>query len=282
VTSSIVEGDCLAGMRELPEESIDVVVTSPPYNIGAGYRTYRDDLPRERYLGWMDEVGGAVRRVLAAQGSFFLNVGSRPKDPWIAMDVAQRMRRHFQLQNVIHWIKSIAIPREDMGRYPHIQGDLSVGHYKPIGGGRFLHDAQEFVFHLTKSGSVPLERLAVGVPYQDKSNIGRWKAARADRRCRGNTWFVPYETIQDRERERPHPATFPVGLPRMCLKLHGVARIRRVLDPFVGLGSTALACAELGLDFVGFEVDAGYAREARERLEARSRAAAQATLPFPE
>jgi site-specific DNA-methyltransferase (adenine-specific) len=105
---------------------------------------------------------------------------------------------------------------------------------------------------------VELDRKAVGVPYQDKSNIRRWAGAGSDRRGRGNTWFLPYATIKDRDKDRPHPATFPVKLPAMCIRLHGLERARRVVDPFVGIGHTALACLELGVDFVGFEIDPDY------------------------
>jgi site-specific DNA-methyltransferase (adenine-specific) len=100
------------------------------------------------------------------------------------------------------------------------------------------------------------------VEYQDRSNVGRWKKAASGRRCRGNTWFIPYETIQDREKDRPHPATFPTRLPEMCIRLHGLDRVGTVADPFLGLGSTAIACARLGVSFVGIELDEGYLTEA--------------------
>jgi len=96
--------------------------------------------------------------------------------------------------------------------------------------------------------------------------VTRWQSAGRDRRCRGNAWFLPYETINSREKDRPHPATFPVRLPEYCLKLHGVERAAPVLDPFMGLGNTALACARLGLDFVGIELDRGYLDEAIGRV----------------
>ena len=57
------------------------------------------------------------------------------------------------------------------------------------------------------------------MPYQDQSNIGRWRAAANGKRCRGNTWFIPYDTIKSREKDRPHPATFPPRLPEQCLRL---------------------------------------------------------------
>ena len=86
-------------------------------------------------------------------------------------------------------------------------------------------------------------------------------------RCRGNTWFLPYETIQNRDKDRPHPATFPSRLPEQCLRLHGLSRIKLVMDPFLGLGSTAVACARLGLDFVGVELDEEYLKEAIGRVK---------------
>ena len=246
--------DCLDGMAALDEASVTVVVTSPPYNIGVNYRTYEDTKSQDEYLKWILNLGSAIHRVLEPEGSFFLNVGSRPTDPWLAWDVAAQLRGTFVLQNAIQWVKSIAM------------GEESAGHYKPITSPRFLHDCHEYIFHFTKTGTVQLDRLAIGVPYQDKSNIGRWRIAQRDLRCRGNTWFIPYRTIRDRNSQRPHPSTFPVELPEMCIRLHGVSRVRRVLDPFVGLGSTAVAAQRLGVACVGFDIDRYYLDVARSQL----------------
>lgn len=262
--------DCISGLKEnLGETSVDVVVTSPPYNIGIDYTTHNDRLPREKYLKWMEKTGIDIKRVLADDGSFFLNIGNTPKDQWIAWDVAQVLRRHFILQNVIHWIKSIAISKSDVGQYPNITGDVAVGHFKPIVSDRFLNDCHEYIFHFTKSGAVNLKKLAIGVPYQDKTNIGRWKTATEDRRDRGNTWFMPYKTIRKRS-ERPHPSTFPIRLPEMCIKLHGIRDDLLVLDPFLGIGSTAVASMQLGVSFVGFDIDRRYLDAAISRLRSLS------------
>lgn len=250
--------DCLDVLGQLPAYSVDVIVTSPPYNLGIQYNRYQDTLSPRDYLEWTNTWVTAAARVLRADGSLFLNVGAKPTDPWTALDVAQAVRSHLRLQNIIHWIKSIAIDQASAGAAAALTRDLAVGHYKPIKSDRFLNDCHEFIFHFTPQGSTALDRLALGVPYQDQSNIARWRGAAAGVRCRGNTWFIPYETIQRRDRDRPHPATFPSRLPEQCLRLHGLNRIEIAMDPFTGLGSTAVACARLGVNFVGAEMDETY------------------------
>ena len=252
----------------LPPGSISVIVTSPPYNLGIRYRTYDDSLPKERYLSWTSRWVSAAAAALEPEGSLFLNVGGKPTDPWNALDIAQAARDHLSLQNTIHWIKSIAIDGDAAGARAGLPGDLALGHYKPINSDRFVNDCHEFIFHFTPGGRTPLDRRAVGVPYQDASNIGRWRSGGSNKRCRGNTWFIPYQTIQSRDRERPHPATFPPRVPEYCLRLHGLPRVATALDPFLGLGSSAVAAAQLGVDFIGVELDEHYLAEAIGRTRA--------------
>lgn len=264
----LIEGDFLKeSPKRLKRGSVDLIVTSPPYNLGIDYGRYNDKLPRKTYLKWTEQWCAEVKRVLAPGGSLFLNLGVRPSQPWGAWEIASIFRRCFHLQNVIHWIKSISISKSDVGNYPGISDDVTVGHYKPINSQRFLNDAQEYIFHFTHEGNVKLERLAIGVPYQDASNIKRWAQAGGALHCRGNVWFIPYPTIQFRSSERPHPATFPARLPENCMKLHGLERIGLAMDPFAGLGSSAVAARLLGLRFVGFEIDEVYLDFARQRLK---------------
>ncbi|MBN1785357.1 MAG: site-specific DNA-methyltransferase, partial [Candidatus Bathyarchaeota archaeon] len=182
-------------------------------------------------------------------------------------EVAFRFRKHFVLQNVIHWIKSVAIPQEDVGNYPNVKGDIAVGHFKPVNSERFVNKCHEYIFQFTKKGNVKVDKLAVGVPYQDKSNIRRWKTATKDLRDRGDTWFIPYETIWSRQKQRPHPSAFPPKLPTMCIKFHGIEQTKLVLDPFMGIGNTAVACKKLGVDYIGFEIDPSYAESAEQQLK---------------
>lgn len=258
-------------MAKLPQEQVDLVVTSPPYNLGIRYGKFSDRQDRQSYLRWCAEWAAQIHRVLKDSGSFFLNIGAAPSNPLLPHEIVTllcqlvRFNRTslkkpaqplFVLQNTIHWIKSIAID----GR--------TVGHFKPISSPRFLNDCHEYVFHFTKSGRIDIDRLSLGVPYQDKSNIARWSHTRGrDKRCRGNTWFIPYETIQSRAKERPHPATFPIALAENCIKLHRASRVKTMLDPFLGIGNSAVAAKNLRVGkFIGFEIDQEYLREARRRI----------------
>ena len=261
----LLTGDCLDILPTLEADSVDVVVTSPPYNLGLAYGAYDDRKSEAGYLDWVVAVATALRRVLRPQGSVFLNVTGSPAQPWLPFELIVRLRAVFALQNHITWVKSIAI------------GGDAVGHFKPVPGPRFLHHAHEHVFHLTRDGRVPLDRLAIGVPYKDKSNIARRGHAR-DLRCRGNTWFVPYDTVQSRDGKYRHPGTFPVALPEMCIRLHGVAA-PVVLDPFAGTGTTLIAAARLGGVGIGIELDPDYVAIAEMRLSAEASAPAAAVRP---
>jgi site-specific DNA-methyltransferase (adenine-specific) len=104
----LVHGDCVPVMAEMAPETIDVAVTSPPYNLGLTYRQYRDRRGEEEYLDWMVRVAEAVRRVLKPGGSFFLNISGSSSQPWLPFELIVRLRPVFVLQNHITWIKSIA------------------------------------------------------------------------------------------------------------------------------------------------------------------------------
>jgi site-specific DNA-methyltransferase (adenine-specific) len=278
--------DCVKAMARLPDEHVDLVVTSPPYNLGVGYGKFSDRQDRQSYLKWCSEWAAQIRRLLKPNGSFFLNIGSAPSNPMLPHEIVIKLRDLFVLQNAIHWIKSIAIDNvgEKTGG-PHLnplpQGEadaqrqvrvqasaITYGHFKPISSKRFLNDCHEYIFHFTLNGKIDIDRLALGVPYQDKSNIARWSHTHgSDLRCRGNTWFVPYKTIQSRSKERPHPATFPVQLAEWCIKLHGVDHVQTMLDPFLGIGNSAVAAQRCNVkQFIGFEIDETYLAQAKKQL----------------
>jgi site-specific DNA-methyltransferase (adenine-specific) len=245
-------------MAALPERSVDVVVTSPPYNLDLAYASYEDSKSEAEYLDFILRAAASVRRVMKADASFFLNITGSNARPWLPFELIVRLRELFVLQNHITWIKSIVTETE------------SVGHFKPLGGRRFLNHNHEHIFHLTLKGDVQLDRLSIGVPFKDKSNIARRGHTR-DARCRGDTWFIPYRTVQSKREKFNHPGIFPVDLPRWCIRLHGrVGAV--VLDPFVGTGTTLAAAALEGAVGWGIELDPAYVAIAVARLMEVARA----------
>lgn len=285
-----VGGDSLEFMASMEEGSVDVIATSPPYNLGIKYGEGVDDgRSRSDYLGWTAAWLDAAWRVLSPRGSLFLNMGSKPTNPLgpeqvllVAVDPtligSGRRTPAFFLQNKFCWAKSVTVrvkarketihaaaakagltvgqARALLRAIREVEGEKgeerTVGHAKHIQSDRFVNDTWEVVYHLTKSCDVDVDRLAkgLGVPYEDKANLSRWKEARerGDLRCRGSVWMVPYETIQSREEDRGgHPATFPQRLAELCFLLHGKDRIRLSLDPFSGIGSSSAAAAKVGV-----------------------------------
>lgn len=241
VKQEAIQIDCIKGLQEIKDKSVKVVVTSPPYNLRTKYKTYKDN--RKDYLVWMGNVFLEIYRVLKDDGHFFLQVGGvnlSPIIPWLVLQKA--LKNKFILQNEIIWVKNISIH------------DNSFGQFKPINSQRYLNNTHEFIFHLTKTGNVSINRLRIGVPLKYKCNLKRWNHAE-NKRCRGNVWFIPYDTIQSKEDRDNHPAIFPVSLSLMCLKLADVTVGDLVIDPFVGTGTTLLGCRKLGVDGIGFDID---------------------------
>lgn len=152
---------------------VNVIVTSPPYNINKEYGKYKDNKERNKYVEWLQDIAQASQLILKNDGSFFLNIGGRPAEPVIPFLVADRfVKAGYILQNTIHWIKSVSIDPEDIGRNNWFRSNekLSIGHFKPIVSERYLSDLQEYVFQFTKTGNVKIDKLRAGVTYQDEQH----------------------------------------------------------------------------------------------------------------
>jgi site-specific DNA-methyltransferase (adenine-specific) len=227
--------DCIAGMRKLKLLRIRpaIIMTSPPYNYGHPYIGYRDDKDHKDYLEWLDRVVEWMRAIIADTGSAFINIQPPPKNPEYIVDIIGIVNKHFEIQNIIHWIKSI-----------HIE-DKTHGRIRNITSSRYLNNEHEYVIHAT-TRPIHLNK--------------------ESKQTRSNVWFIERANPN---KHRSFPPKFPIELPKRCIELHGHHKDTLVLDPFMGLASTAIACKELGINYIGFEVDDLICEFAEERMKKR-------------
>jgi site-specific DNA-methyltransferase (adenine-specific) len=108
-----------------------------------------------------------------------------------------------------------------------------------------------------------IDRLSIGVPYQDKTNIGRY--SKSDLKCGGNLWPIKYKTIVKSE-QKLHNDRFPIELPIKCIKLSGIKDNSIILEPFAGSGTTCLAAKTLNRQYIGIELNPEYCKLANQRL----------------
>lgn len=252
----IYNDDCLKILKELDKKTIDVVVTSPPYNLNKNYNQYNDNLSKENYISWMKDVASLIKVVLKDDGSYFLNLGFRNNDPLFHFKLIEKISEILVLQNTIIWAKSVVVKQE------------GYGHFIPNNSKKYLNNIFEYVFQFTKTGDKIIDRNSIGVPYKDKRNISRFKNnnSKGDVRCAGNIWFIPHKTIKNKE-ERKHPTSYPEELVKKCILMHGVKDNMVVLDPFLGSGTSLKVCKELNISGIGIEIDRDYCCIAQERIE---------------
>ena len=220
MTLQCINGDCIEGMSQIDKNSVDSIITSPPYKDEDGYTD-------ELMITWLEQA----YRILKNNSALFMNFGHLAGFKSRAFRVAMMAEdAGFTWNDTITWVKN---------------------HYRPIQGNKRVNNLTEFIFVLTK-GKPTFDRLAIGIPYTDKSNIGRF--AEQDLKCRGNVWPLKYKTVQSKEQKR-HNDRFPVDLPLWCLRLVGLDKGSLVIDPFSGSGTTGIACGLLGLNYIGYELN---------------------------
>ena len=112
----------------------------------------------------------------------------------------------------------------------------------------FFNDCHEYVFHFTKTGRVEIDRLASAFRIRTRATLlaGRTPAGATFVAAATPGSFLTKQ-FKAAQKERPHPATFPVQLAEWCIKLHGVSRVQTMLDPFLGIGNSAVAAKNCGV-----------------------------------
>jgi len=255
----VMVDDCFRAIQKIQDQSIDCVITSPPYNIGVKYNQYRDrDI---NYMNRMRDLFIDIRRVLKPTGHFFLNISPTRKDPLFAYRLAELVP--MTIQNPIVWAKAVEMPGEGIrGRSVVTQNT-----------NKYLCRGYEMVWHFTHQGRTPIDRERSGVPYRAEWAEDNFR--RTGRRTRPTTdcWHIPYETTGYMGKDsaavkgpKGHPAIFPRELVRHCLNITGLTT-GRVLDPFAGTGTVAKVCQERGIDSVSIEIDPEYAAFIKQRVE---------------
>tara|TARA_R110000822_G_scaffold263550_1_gene387832 strand:+ start:60 stop:830 length:771 start_codon:yes stop_codon:yes gene_type:complete len=254
----LINDDCLKVLPTLADKSVDLVITSPPYNIGMNYNKYQDK--RNDYVNWLVKIFNECCRVLKDDGHLFLNIASSKIDPFTSYKIAENI--DWKLQNNIIWAKSV-----------EIDGYVR-GYNTPTSSKRYLKNGWEHLFHFTKLGKTEVDLEWSSVPYNNKYNNDKRMFKKTGRTWTSTTncWHITYKSKATKEitkqitGEKKHPAIFPEKLVEKCVKVSGLKK-GVILDPFLGTGTTGLVALKYNLDFIGIEIDLDYFNFSKDRLE---------------
>ena len=225
-------------MDDLPDRSVHLMVTSPPYNVG---KEYDADLSMGEYLGLLKNVIGETYRVLVDGGRACVNVANIGRKPYIPLhayiiEIAAEIG--FFMRGEIIWDKGMSGSSTAWGSW--------MSPSNPT-----LRDTHEYilVFQKPPFGRKPIDGREATISRDDFLEHTK------------STWsFAPASA-----KLAKHPAPFPVELPRRLINLYTFSD-EVVLDPFMGTGATALAACELGRMYVGYEISSEYLETASERV----------------
>ncbi len=226
-------------MRHLPDNSVHLMVTSPPYNVG---KEYDQDWTLEQYLAFLRKVWREVYRVLVPGGRACINIANLGRKPYIplhaflALDLAQL---GFLMRGEIIWNKSASA------------GSSTAWGSWQSASNPALRDVHEYILVFSKGA------FRRPNPQKRASTIQRDEFLAYTK----SVWEFPTVSA----RKVGHPAPFPVELPRRLIALYTFEG-EVVLDPFMGSGQTALAARRSGRTFVGYEINPEYIALAETRL----------------
>ncbi len=254
----IHQGDCVNGLKQLPDESIDLVFADPPFNIGYEYDEYDDRLDSEKYLDWSSQWMGEVYRTLKSDGAFWLAIG----DEYAAELKVEATKLGFHTRNWVVWYYTFGV---------HCKSKFTRSHAHLF---YFVKDEKKFTFNFSDV-AVPSARQLV---YNDKRGnpAGRtpddtWilrpqdcpEGFEADE----DTWYFPRVAGTFKERAGFHGCQMPEQLLgriiRACSNEDEI-----VVDPFSGSATTLRVAKKLGRNFFGFELSEDYAKRGMQRVEA--------------
>lgn len=225
-------------MDELPDCSVHLMVTSPPYNAS---KEYDENLSLEEYLGMLGRVWGETYRVLVPGGRVCVNVANLGRKPYIplhALIIEQMQNIGFLMRGEIIWNKAASA-----------SASTAWGSWRSAAN-PVLRDVHEYILVFSKDiFSRPQKGRKNTIT---RENFLEWTKS---------VWSFPAVSA----RKTGHLAPFPKELPHRLIQLYTYEE-EVVLDPFAGSGTTCLAAREDGRNFVGYEINPAYAEHARRRL----------------
>jgi modification methylase len=227
-------------MTELPDSSVHLMVTSPPYNVG---KEYDEDRSLEEFLAFLQRVWTETRRVLVPGGRLCVNVANLGRKPYIPLHsfiIADLLRLGFLMRGEVIWNKAAsASPSTAWGSWKSAANPT-------------LRDVHEYILVFCK-GSFKRDN-----PSKRASTITRDEFLEYNK----SVWNFAAEPA----RKVGHPAPFPVELPRRLIQLY-TFEDEVVLDPFMGSGQTAIAALKSKRHYVGYEIDEKYVDLANKRIQ---------------
>lgn len=227
-------------MEELPDNSVHLMVTSPPYNVG---KEYDDDLTLKEYLDFLSNVWREVYRVLVPGGRVCLNIANLGRKPYIPLHsfiIKDMLDIGYLMRGEIIWNKaSSASPSTAWGSWQSATNPI-------------LRDVHEYILVFSKTSFTRKNDL------EKKSTITRDEFLEFTK----SVWTFGAVSAK----KIGHPAPFPVELPLRCIKLYTFEN-DVVLDPFMGSGTTAIAALQTNRHFVGYDIDQEYIDIANKRIQ---------------
>jgi len=227
-------------MEELPDNSIHLMVTSPPYNVG---KEYDQNLSFTEYRGFLKSVWKEVYRVLVSGGRACINIANLGRKPYIplhAFIIKDMLDIDFLMRGEIIWNKgSSASPSTAWGSWLSAKNPT-------------LRDVHEYILVFSK-GTFKREK-----PKKRESTISKEEFLEFTK----SVWTFPAVSA----RKIGHPAPFPEELPYRCIQLY-TFKEEVILDPFIGSGQTAIAAIKTGRYYVGYEINEEYVKLAEKRIK---------------
>lgn len=241
-------------MEELPDNSIHLMITSPPYNVG---KVYDENLTMMEYRTFLKNVWKEVKRVLVPGGRACINVANLGRKPYIPLHsyiIEDMLEIGFLMRGEIIWNKaSSASPSTAWGSW------LSAGN--PV-----LRDIHEYILIFSKES------------FSRKRGNKKDTIAKEDfLEWTKSVWTFPAVSA----RSIGHPAPFPEELPHRLIQLY-TFKGDIILDPFIGSGQTAIAAIKTGRHYIGYDTNKEYVKLAERRIEEFSLAFESPKLFKPE